>query len=56
MIDDGIATIEEQFTITTIPTIGFHPVAYTSTENGGIISITTTLSHAIDETISADFK
>ena len=55
VVGDGTATSVEQFTITTIPTIGFNSIAYTSTESAGIISITTTLSHAIDETISADF-
>ncbi|KPA10632.1 Na-Ca exchanger/integrin-beta4 domain protein, partial [Candidatus Magnetomorum sp. HK-1] len=55
VVDDGIATSESQFTITTIPVIAFNPITYTSTENSGLISITTTLSHAIDETISADF-
>ncbi|KPA18527.1 hypothetical protein MHK_001255, partial [Candidatus Magnetomorum sp. HK-1] len=55
LVDDGTATSEEQFTITTISAISFSPSTYTSTESAGTITITATLSHASDEIISVDY-
>ncbi|KPA14291.1 hypothetical protein MHK_005502, partial [Candidatus Magnetomorum sp. HK-1] len=55
LVSDGSATSEKQFTITTISAISFSPLTYTSTESGGIITITATLSHASNENISTDY-
>jgi hypothetical protein len=56
VVDDGTATSEKQFTITTLPTISFNPISKHTPESLTIVTINTTLSFASEKSISADYS